>query len=491
MNKAVVIAVIAYEVIVIGGIGLWLARRAAGQAHKEGDFALAGRGLPVSIVAITLALTVLGTAHIIGVFEMAWFNGAAAVWFGIAHVILLVLVCLTTGLWVRRFGVTTVPEMLQTFFGEPTRLAVSCVMAGVLFGILTVEAQGMGIIFASMTNLSIRQGAVAGAVLGILYVVLAGMKEVGVLNLVNAIVMYLGLVLATVFLAWQLPGGNYDTVAAFYRDAGAAQMLSIYGTADIMWTFALGTIVAVVFSQAVNQMLLQVAMSARDEGTIKKAMWIAAPLNGMFGVFAVVIGLTAKALPEYSVLGPKVAATSLLAHALPPWLAALLLASFLAAILSTYAIVCLSAATIFSIDIYRNLYHPEAGVDTVTRVTRITIVVLGGLAMLVAAYLPPILAAMNWLFSWLVPIFWVIVFGLLWQRNGTAALAMLLSGWIANSIWSFTPLPGLLGVPDLPNAYITLGVTLIVGTAANLLLPGAPAYFATPEYRARYGHGEN
>lgn len=288
------VAVLAYELLVIGGIGLWLARRQANSAQSEGEFALAGRSLPVSVVAVTLALTVLGTAHILGVFEMAWFMGAAAVWFSIAHVVLLVVVCLGTGLWVRRLGITTVPEILEMFFGPVTRLVVSCVMAGVLFGILTVETQGIGIIFASMTGWSIRSGASVGALLGIFYVVLAGMREVGWVNLVNAVVMYIGLILATVFLALRLPGGNFDSVTAHYAAAQQDYMLSIYGTADIMLAFALGTTIAVVFSQSINQMLLQAAMAADSEKTIRKAMWIAAPVNGLFGVFAVVIGLTAK-----------------------------------------------------------------------------------------------------------------------------------------------------------------------------------------------------
>ncbi len=115
--------------VIILGIGLWLAKRDASHAHHEGDFALAGRHLPVPVVAITLALTVLGTAHILGIFELAWFLGAAAVWFSIAHVALLVLVCLSTGLWVRRLGLTTVPEILDLLYGRGTRLVVSCTMA--------------------------------------------------------------------------------------------------------------------------------------------------------------------------------------------------------------------------------------------------------------------------------------------------------------------------------------------------------------------------
>lgn len=485
MNTGILIAVLVYEVAIILGVGLWLAKREASHPPQEGDFALAGRHLPMPVIAITLALTVLGTAHILGIFELAWFLGASAVWFSIAHVILLVLVCMSTGLWVRRLGLTTVPEILDILFGRATRLVVSCVMAGVVFGILTIETQGIGIIISSMTGWSIRNGAIVGAILGIFYVVLAGMKEVGWLNLVNAIVMYLGLILATIFLALRLPGGNYSSVAEYYTSSGDNFMLSIYGTPEIFFTFALGTTIAVVFSQGINQMLMQPCMSAESEKTVRKALWIAAPLNGLFGVFAVVIGLTAKTVPEFAALGPKVAATSMLVNYLPPWLAALLLASFLAAILSTFAMTSLAPATIFTVDIYKNLYRPDATEADMARVMRITIVLLAAIAMTVAAFLPPILAAMNWLFSWLVPIFWVVLFGLFWKRNGAIAIATLISAWIANSAWSFTDLPQALNMPEVPNAYVTLAVTLVVGIVGNLMAPGMAAYFRTEAYRSR------
>jgi SSS family solute:Na+ symporter len=485
VNAGILIAVLIYEVAIILGIGLWLARREAAHAHREGDFALAGRDLPVPVVAITLALTVLGTAHILGIFELAWTLGAAAVWFSIAHVILLVMVCLSTGLWVRRLGLTTLPEILELLYGRVTRLLVSCTMAGVVFGILTLETQGIGIIIASMTGWSIRNGAFVGAILGILYVVFAGMREVGWLNLVNAIVMYLGLILATLFLAFRLPGGNYDSVASFYNSAGDNFMLNIYGTPEIFFSFALGTTIAVVFSQGISQMLMQPCMSAETERTIRKALWIAAPLNGMFGVFAVVIGLTAKTVPEFAELGPKVAATAMLVNYLPEWLAALLLASFLAAILSTFAMTSLAPATIFGVDIYKSLYRPQASEDEMARVIRITIVVLALIAVSVAAFLPPILAAINWLFSWLVPVFWVVVFGLFWKRSGVVAVSTLLVAWVVNSAWSFTPLPQILNMPNVPNAYVTLVVTFAIGIVGNLVTEGRNGFFRSEEYRSQ------
>lgn len=487
MKIGILLAVLVYEIAIILGVGLWLARREAAAPKREGDFALAGRNLPVPVVAITLALTVLGTAHILGIFEISWFLGASAVWFSIAHVVLLVLVCLTTGLWVRRLGLTTVPEILELLYGRTTRLLVSCTMAGVIFGILTIETQGIGIIIASMTGWSIRNGAIVGGILGVFYVVLAGMKEVGWLNLVNAVVMYVGLILATIFIALKLPGGDYSSVASYYSAAGNDHMLSIYGTREIFFTFALGTTVAVVFSQSISQMLMQPCMSAESEKTVRKALWIAAPLNGLFGVFAVVIGLTAKTVPEFAALGPKVAATAMLVNYLPPWLAALLLASFLAAILSTFAMTALAPATIFTVDIYKNLYRPDATEKDMARTMRITIVILAVIAMTVAAFLPPILAAMNWLFSWLVPIFWVVLFGLFWKRSGSAAIATLVAAWLANSLWSFTDLPTMLGIPDTPNAYITLAVTLVVGIVSNVMASDTTrgSYFKSADYRTQ------
>lgn len=486
MKIGMIIAVLAYELATIIGIGWWLSRRETKAEHNaEGGFTLGGRSLPVGVVAATMALTVLGTAHILGVFEMSWYMGAAAVWFSIAHVILLVVVCLSTGLWVRRLGVTTVPELLEDLYGKGTRLLVSCVMAGVIFGILTVETQGLGIIIAAMTGWSIEHGAIAGGIIGILYVVIAGMKEVGWINLFNAAVMYVGLILSTIFLALRLPSSDFHSVENYYAASDNAFMLSIFGNADIMITFALGTVIAVVFSQSINQMLLQAAMSAKSEMTIKKALWIAAPVNGLFGVFAVVIGLTAKSIPEFNALGPKVAATSMLVNYLPPWLAALLLASFLAAVLSTFAMTSLSPATIFSMDIYKNLYKPDASEEEIRRVTRIVITVLAIIAIGVASFLPPILAAMNWLFAWLIPVFWVVIFGILWKRSTTAAVITLVVTWILNSAWSFTPIAAYLGVAELPNSYLVLGASLLIGVPANLLLPGKVGYFRSKKYLQR------
>ena len=70
----------------------------------------------------------------------------------------------------------------------------------------------MGIIISAMTGWSIANGAIVGGIFGIFYVILAGMKEIGWVNLVNAVVIYIGLILSTIFIALKLPGGDFSTV---------------------------------------------------------------------------------------------------------------------------------------------------------------------------------------------------------------------------------------------------------------------------------------
>ncbi|WP_051261075.1 sodium:solute symporter family protein [Desulfovibrio inopinatus] len=475
MNYGLLVSVILYEALVILGVGYWIHKKRAQAAQSEasGSFLLSNRDLPVAVVGVTMALTVLGTVHILGLFENAWHMGAISMWFSFGHVILLVVACLATGRWARRLGVSTMPELVEMLFGSTARLVVSCVMAAVIWGILTLECQGLGIIIATMTGWSIQNGAILGAVLGLLYVVLAGMKEIGWVNLINTVFMYLGLIVAGFALTTSLPQG-WEGVTNYYINQDQDWMLSIWGTPDLMLTFALGATLSIVFCQGISQMLLQTAMSAKSEKTVKRAVWIAAPVNGLFGVFTVAMGLAAKSIPEFHAMGPKLAAPTMILNLFPFWLVAWLLASFLAAVLSTFAMTSMTPATIFTVDIYKNLFNPAATEADERRVARWGIVILSILAVGVAAFLPPIVAAINWLFAWLVPVFFLVTFGLFWKRSNGAALLTMFAAWIANCAWSFTELPHLIGLSEYPNVYITVLASLVVGVGSLMIMDTKP-----------------
>lgn len=475
MKQGILAAVIAYELITIMLVGIWVARMQARRSRRESaTFTHAGHGLPVPAVALTLALTVLGAVHVIGVFEMTWGLGAPVLWFSYAHVIMLSAITLATGRWVRRLRISTVPQFLESAFGLKTRLLVSCAMIGAIFGIITLEAQGLGVLFYTMTGWPIYIGGIVGGVLGLLYVVLAGMREISFLNIINAVVMYVALILAVVFVGLALPGDGYNTVAEIHRAAENGPSLSPIGDVGVILGFGLPIILAVAVSQSVSQMTLQTAMSAKSEKTLVRSMWIAAPVNGMFAVFAVILALAAMSMPEFADRGPKVATTDMLVALLPSWLSALLLAAFVGVILSTFAMTTLASSTLFATDVYKRLFKQNADEKDVTRVTRVGIVVFGVLAMGISVFMPPILNGVAWLLAWMTPVFWVLVYGLFWKRSQNTVIAGLLTAWILNSLWSFTDLPAWVGLAGVHNAYVTFTSGFVVMTLGLLIFGGKP-----------------
>ena len=160
MKTEILIAVLIYEILSMA-IPVWyLARKARRASTGEKDsFTMAGQSMSWYLVGVTMALTVLGSAHVFGLMELAWDMGAVALWFSFAHVILLCVVCISTGRWVRRLKVATVPELIERMYDRKTRLVIACVMSAVIFGCLTMETQASGICFATMTGSSIRMGA--------------------------------------------------------------------------------------------------------------------------------------------------------------------------------------------------------------------------------------------------------------------------------------------------------------------------------------------
>lgn len=482
----ILIIVLLYEVVSIGGVSLAIIYKERKKAKSEaaGNFVTAGRDLPTVIVGVSLALAVLGAVHVFGIMEMAWGLGAAAVWFSIAHVTLLCVVCLCTGRWVRRMKVSTVPEMLEKLFDKKLAMICTCVIAGQTFAILTMEVQALGIIVNTLTfnAVSIQVGAVIGGVIGIFYVILAGMKEIGYVNLINTIVMYVGLILAVIFLTGAMPGG-WDGVESYYKAEDMDYMLSVFGGPGVFVTFGLSNIIAVTFAQGISQMGLQSAMAAKSEKTIVKALWVAAPVNGLFGVFTAGIGVAAKALYESGeltlanpALAAKTAGATMLVEYLPTWLVGWLLAAFLGAVLSTFAITTMGLGALFSENVY-TLKNPNATPEQKTKIVRLFIVITGVVAMVVSSYLPEIINGATWAFAWLCPIFWCVVYALFWKKSSTAVGITFAVSWIIVLLWTYTPLPHALGISGVPLPYMTLGTSLVVGIIAHIACKGDVGYF--------------
>ena len=398
---SILLSIIVYMVAVILGCTFYIRKKAKHEVARQDDFMLGGRNLSVAVVGVTIALTGLGAVHVFGLMELGFMMGAMATWFIIAQGILMVVVCLVTGEWLRRYNFATMGEFMSKIFGPRMQAVVACATAGVVWGFMTLEAQGLGIVFKAFTGWPMTYGIALGALFSVLYVVLAGVKEIGYANTVNTVVMYFGVVMCIVLLGMAFSSDlGWESVNRFYIDTDQQWMLSIFGKPTIVYTFGLSMVVAIVFSQSVNQNLLHVAASAKSADTVRKAVWIVVPVNVIFGGFTIAMGMAAKSIPEFAALGPKLGATKMLIEFLPNWALAVLLASFVAAIVSSFAMEAMAVASIFNRDIFVSRYKPDATEKEQTRIIRICIILLAITATIMATFLPTIVGAVSWLSSY-------------------------------------------------------------------------------------------
>lgn len=166
--------------------------------------------------------------------------------------------------------------------------------------------------------------------------------------------------------------------------------------------------------------------------------------------------------------------TQVIIQMMPGWVVCLLLAAFLGAILSTFAITTMALGSIFLNNIYI-LKHRDASEKQKTMVVRIMIVITGVVAMAIASKLPNIINSANWSFAWITPLFFTLVFGLFWKQSRIGAATTMGASWIIILLYTFTPLPSVLGI-TLPLIYIVLIVCIVVGVISYAVTKGERGY---------------
>lgn len=467
MNVPILIGTVIIELIIIGGVS-WVLGKISKSRMSAAEYTNSNRSMPAIAVGATQALTCLGGGHIMGMVAAGWGYGVGTYWYALSSGIMLIIMLCFTGPWIRRFGFTTINQLFERLFDRKTSIVMAGIAAGTTWGILTLELQGVGTVLGAITGWNIAFGCVVGGVLSLLYVLFGGMKQVGWVNVFNAIFMYIVAIIAVLMLGARLPAG-WDGVNNFFIDNGESWKISILANPETWRTYIIGTILAQLFYCPIGPQAAQVSASAKNVDAIRKAVMIAVPVNVVFGAIMLAFGMAAQSIPEFAAIGaPPLANFTMLLNLLPGWLVSCLFAAFIAAMLSTVAVQILALSTIFMDDILFKFYKKDAPEKEKLRLIRIGVVVfaVGGTAL--STCLPPVDSAIVWLFAWLLPAFWVFVFGMLWKRSTRAAFWTLIVSAVANMIWTYTSLPTLLHLDGNNNSVGMVVVSFVVAIVLTL-----------------------
>ncbi len=477
-----IIAMFLYLFVLVG-VGAYKAKSVKG----SDDFMVAGRRLPWFVLVGTLLATWMGTGSLFSGAGLGFRNGLSGLWMNAGAWVGIVFIFFIAKR-IRNLGGVTVPDIFRARYGN---LAASLATVTTVIAYLTIvsyQFKGGGRILNIITDgdISVANGIVITAVFATLYTVLAGMLSVVYTDVVNGVIMMIGVFLGLGFLLAEV--GGAETVV---QSAEAAGKWTLFGHwhAEVDGATP-GEAPAIAFAFLIPTMLLllgdanmyQRIFSAKDGGSARKAVffWVIGVvlLEGAINVFGLVGSVAVE--QEKIVLAPDateniipVVAT---ATFMPKVIGLVLVATMMAIAVSTADSFLLIPATNLTRDVYQVL-RPGASERFLVGLTRVLILVLAGIAYLLVQEFETVLeAAVTAYTVYGAAIAPALLAAFLWKRATAAgAVASILAGTIVTLVWAFV-LPRIEGIkvsewgpflsePTYPAAGLSIAALIFVSLA--------------------------
>lgn len=410
----------------------WVVKRRAASSSVE--YTLAGRRLTMPLVMVSVVGLAIGGASTIGVSEQAYKVGLSAGWYTAAWGIGAIVMGLLAAKAYRKREFTTIPELLEKYYEKKGAiLAVAC---QILIQLVITSLQyvaGGSILHAILPEIfSLQTGMIASAVVFIGITFIGGMWSASLSNVLNTVLIYGGIALATITAVNHQ--GGLSAITLKLPEGG--QWMDL--TSGVGWSTIAIWITTLITVNLSLQSILQIAFGAKDTKTASRGFIIAGISMIPVGFIAALLGVVAK------ITYPDVAPTSALPQvimALNPWLAGVTLAALWAADVSTACNLLLASATLFSKDIYKRHLKPEATDQEISAATRGAVMGLGLLTFVMALQVSGILSTLMIGLSLCAAFSVVLLFTLFapsyCRRN--SAFYTLLAGIATMVVWYYVP----------------------------------------------------
>lgn len=434
-------AIIILYFFVVVYIGYWAMKKVT----NFDDYAVAGRGLPMSIFFAAIAATLCGGGATIG--RVSFMHTTGIVVF--AGLIGVVINQIFSGLYIAGRvhnikNVYSVGDLFGLYYGRAGRLVSSIVCFFFCLGLYGVQILAMGAILQTAVGIDLIPAALISSVITLAYTWSGGMLAVTMTDAVQYVIIIIGVSLCG-YLAIDHLGG-FDammaTLNAMPRYESNLKLFSGWGPiqfAGLFLSFLFGEFCAPYFIQRYAS-----TKSAKDSKAgvlIFSVHWI------FFLATTAGIGLASMALqPDVK---PDLAFTNLIRDVLPIGVTGLVLAALLAAVMSSGAAFINTACVVYTRDIYNKFINPQATQDQMLRQSRMSTLLVGGVSIGVAILFQDVFGLMIYIFKlWSSAIIPPLLAGLLWGKvSPYAGAPAVVIGVVSCFLWSDKVLGEPFGIP--------------------------------------------
>lgn len=348
---------------------------------QDGYF-LGGRSLTGVVIAGSMLLTNISTEHLVGMNGSAYKNGAIIIAWEVTSALALVAGALYFIPRYLRMGLTTIPEFLEKRFDKMTQTMISLLLivsfvVTLLPIVLYTGALNIESIFDVAENLSITRTegiwltVVVVGTIGAVYAIFGGLKMVAYTDTINGFGLLIAGILVPAFALWDIGNGSIiDGLANVFHHAphkfnvvsnepsvGAGARTSILPF-EVLFT---GLLVNQLYFWTMHQSIVQRALGAVSLKEAQKGLLFTGVLKILIPLVIVLPGIIGfyyfgdSLFQQQDSVYPQ-----LVKRVLPVWMTGFFVAVMMGAILSTFNSALNSAATLFSMDIYKVYLNPQA-----------------------------------------------------------------------------------------------------------------------------------
>ena len=492
--------VFAMYAIIILSVGLWVSRSKKGETKSTEDYFLASKSLPWWAIGASLIAANISAEQFIGMSGSGFAGGLAiATYEWMAALTLIVVGKFFLPIFIKK-KIYTIPEFVEQRYSSQlkTILAVFWIALYVFVNLASVLYLG-GLALQTILGVNLISAVIGLALFAVAYSLYGGLSAVAWTDIIQVVVLILGGFITT-YLALDTVSGGQGFIKGLNSIYAAVperfDMILEKNNPEYMNLPGIGVLIggmwiANLYYWGFNQYIIQRTLAAKSLEESQKGILFAAGLKMIIPLIVVIPGIAAYVIINDPLLMEKLGESGMtnlpsLAQAdkaypwlmqfLPTGLKGVAVAALAAAIVSSLASMLNSTATIFTMDIYKQLINKNANESKTVNVGRLSAFI----ALIIATIMAPLLGGIDQAFQFIQEytgivspgILSVFVLGLFWKKtsNKGAVYGALASipialffkvgpkGWLANSpVEEFFPT-----LPFLDQMGLTAILSMIV-----------------------------
>ncbi|MCZ6915891.1 MAG: sodium/proline symporter [Gemmatimonadetes bacterium] len=439
MPAPIILAVlVAYGVLLLG-IGLWGGR----DAKDLAGYFVAGKKLPSWVIAFSTNATGESAWLLLGLTGMGYAIGIHALWIVLGEVLGVAVAWAVVALpfkeYTDRYDAITVPDYLAERFRDTRhifRILSLVIIVSMVTAYTAAQLTAIGKAFNAFVATSYEIGVVIGAVIILYYTSVGGFKAVAYSDLVQGVLMFLGLLVLPI-VGFVAAGGWTSVMTTLHAEDPAllAPMgeygMSLAGIVSVVGFVAIG------FAFLGAPQLLTRFMSAKNGREIVNASLIGVICIIVFDVGAVFAGMAGRSLFP-GLTDPETILPMMSTELFPPVFTGIFLVIVLAASMSTVDSLLILSSSVVVRDVIQQIFNPAISERRLSLFGKLTTVVIGGVALgfalgEVRMIFTFVLFAWSGLASAFTP---VVLCSLFWRRTTRAgAVAGMIAGFLTAIIW--------------------------------------------------------